>query len=96
MEKLHKYIDDLQDYITDFRRDFHKYPEVGWAEMRTASIIIDELKSLGFEVQFGRDVLKEESRMGLPKQDFLDKNYARAKEQINSDHLDELFVYDVS
>ena len=35
------------------RRDFHKYPELGFNENRTSSIIAQRLNNLGLEVQTG-------------------------------------------
>ena len=48
------------------RRDLHKYPEAGWTEYRTASLVVQELRALGYEVAFGKEVLHEASRMGVP------------------------------
>ena len=44
---------ELKDQFTDFRRDFHKHPELGMEEERTAKIVADYLTSLGLEVQTG-------------------------------------------
>lgn len=80
-KKVIKYIDDISEKVIEYRRDFHKYPEVGWTEFRTASIIARKLTELGFEVSLGRDVLKDEDRMGLPTEEELDFHYNRAIEQ---------------
>ena len=32
------------------RRDFHRFPEPGWCEIRTSSIIADQLTCLGYEI----------------------------------------------
>jgi len=39
--------------ITDWRRDFHRRPELRFAEFRTAVKIADQLSSLNMEVQTG-------------------------------------------
>jgi amidohydrolase len=39
--------------LPDVRRDFHQHPELGNRETRTAKVIADELKKLGFEVTTG-------------------------------------------
>ena len=44
---------ELQDQFTEFRRDFHRNPELGMEEERTAKIVADYLNSLGLEVQTG-------------------------------------------
>jgi amidohydrolase len=36
-----------------WRRDFHRYPELGFAEVRTAGIVADHLRALGLEVTTG-------------------------------------------
>ena len=78
-------IEELADMMTErlvaCRRDFHKYAESGWFEMRTASLIARRLTGMGYEVLAGRDVCHDESRMGLPSDEELEKNYLRAKEQ---------------
>ena len=64
--------------LTALRRDFHKYAESGWLEMRTSSIIARRLTDLGYEVLTGEDVCLKESRMGVPSQKTLDEAYERA------------------
>jgi amidohydrolase len=39
-----------KDEIIAFRRDFHRHPELGFQEFRTASIVAEYLKNLGIEV----------------------------------------------
>lgn len=41
---------DLQNELVELRRDFHRYPELGLQEFRTANIIEGYLLSLGLEV----------------------------------------------
>lgn len=42
---------EILDYVIEMRRDFHKYPETGFQEIRTAGVIVEELRKLGFDVQ---------------------------------------------
>ena len=79
-----------EDYVIEKRRDFHKYPETGWLEVRTASIIAQTLKDLGYEVITGENLIKTSSRMGVPSQDILEHNSLRAKEE-----LDDLRYFDI-
>ncbi len=44
---------ELNPQVVTWRRDFHKNPELGNREVRTAKIIADELRKLGFEVTTG-------------------------------------------
>lgn len=71
----------MTEKLVSCRRDFHKYAESGWFEMRTASLIARRLTDMGYEVLAGRDVCQDESRMGLPSDEELEKNCIRAKEQ---------------
>jgi len=80
-EKIIQFIDGIEEKIISYRRDFHKYPEIGWTEYRTASKIARRLIELGFEVKLGRDVLKDEDRMGLPPKEELENHYQRALKQ---------------
>lgn len=41
------------DYTRDLRRDFHRHPELGFQEVRTAGIVARELGTLGLEVVSG-------------------------------------------
>ncbi len=43
----------LFDEMVQMRRDFHRYPELGFEEARTSGIIAERLQSLGLEVQRG-------------------------------------------
>jgi len=50
------FLDEAQDifeYTRDMRRDFHRHPEIGFKEVRTANIVADELGKLGLEVKTG-------------------------------------------
>ncbi|WP_432666378.1 amidohydrolase [Wukongibacter baidiensis] len=80
-ERIIQFIDSIEEKIISYRRDFHKYPEIGWTEFRTASKIARRLIELGFEVKLGREVLKDEDRMGLPSEEELGYHYERALEQ---------------
>lgn len=49
-------INELKKYekeIIEFRRDFHKHPELGFEETRTSDIVAHALKSWGLEVETG-------------------------------------------
>ncbi|HEX7976884.1 MAG TPA: amidohydrolase [Anaerolineales bacterium] len=43
----------LFDYTQNLRRDFHRHPELGFQEVRTAGIVARELNGLGLEVTTG-------------------------------------------
>ncbi len=44
---------DLFEYTRGLRRDFHRHPEIGFQEVRTAGIVARELNTLGLEVITG-------------------------------------------
>ena len=76
-EKIAAYTPDL----VRLRRDFHRFPEPGWCEVRTTSMIADSLTCLGYEVLTGSDVCDPDSRMGLPSEGILEMHYQRALKQ---------------
>ena len=44
---------ELKEFSRELRRDFHRHPELGFQEVRTAGIVSQELKKLGLEVRSG-------------------------------------------
>ncbi|MGI2328138.1 amidohydrolase [Planococcus sp. YIM B11945] len=58
--------DQLKQQLVEWRRDFHQYPEQGFLEMRTASIVAAELDRLGFKLRTGREVMVSKEMMGRP------------------------------
>ena len=80
-EKISALAQGMEARLTAQRRDFHKYAETGWFEMRTTSIIARHLTNLGYEVLLGEDVCDRETRMGVPSEEALEKHYALALEQ---------------
>src|SRR4030067_3471578 len=45
--------ENLFEYSRTLRRDFHRHPELGFQEVRTAGIVAKELAELGLEVISG-------------------------------------------
>ena len=64
--------------IIDIRRDLHRHPEVGFTEFRTASKVVETLRSLGFKVSFGAEIMEAASRKGVPSAEELENAYQRA------------------
>lgn len=61
-----------------FRRDFHKHPELGFTEFRTASLIARRCVDLGLSVKVGPEVVRPDARLGLPSEKELEEAYQRA------------------
>ena len=87
IEKVNSILKEIEDKIIGYRRDFHRYAESGWTEFRTASLVARRLTDLGYEVMIGKEVMKDEDRMGLPDEESLEKNWQRAKEQGGDIHF---------
>lgn len=81
MDTLAQYIQTLTPQLSAWRRDFHHFAESGWVEFRTAAKVAEILDSLGYELAMGRDVVDAESRMGLPDDATLAREFARARAQ---------------
>ena len=64
--------------VAELRREFHRCAEPGWCEVATAVRVVELLRSLGWEVRFGADVVKADARMGLPDPDVMTEYYDRA------------------
>ena len=43
--------------LTEYRREFHKYPENGWREFRTSARVAEILTGMGYDVAMGPDVI---------------------------------------
>lgn len=83
------YLDsDLSNKVIDWRRDFHQFPETGFLEMRTASIVASILDELGFDLAMGKSVMSVDHCMGKPNAESTKKHYEWAIENgANQDYL---------
>ena len=50
---FHAAAEAIHQEMIERRRDFHRHPELGFQEVRTAGIVASELNELGLEVQTG-------------------------------------------
>ncbi|MCC8178838.1 MAG: amidohydrolase [Cloacibacillus sp.] len=66
---------DIIEEMTRRRRDFHKFPETGWAEFRTTAIVADILKELGWKISFAKDFINPDEVMGYT----IDKKAEKAR-----------------
>lgn len=70
----------LHTQLINWRRDFHQHPELGFLEMRTSTIVADELNKLGYDIKIGREVMNPDFTMGKPTQEETAAHYDWAKE----------------
>ena len=77
-EKIIKRSRDLYCETVRIRRDLHKYPEKGFCEYRTVSVIVGYLSELGYDVKYGNEVIDPHSVLGLPHKDILAREKIRA------------------
>ena len=78
-EQIGRLAQEQEKDLIATRRDFHKYAETGWFEMRTSSLIARRLTALGYEVLTGEQVCLKEARMGVPDAEALEAHYEKAK-----------------
>lgn len=70
----------LHTQIINWRRDFHQYPELGFLEMRTSTIVADVLNKLGYDIKIGKEVMNPDFTMGKPSEEETAAHYEWAKE----------------
>lgn len=73
--------EEILNKLVEWRRDFHKYPESGWTEFRTAALVAKHLTALGYEITMGKEATKQEYMMGVPDSESLAKHQERAVSQ---------------
>ena len=66
---------NMEQKLIEWRRDFHRYPETGFLEMRTASIVASVLDELGFQLKMGKEVMSAERCMGKPGKEETEVHY---------------------
>lgn len=66
--------EELGKQLIKWRRDFHMYPETGFLEMRTASIVARILARLGFKLQLGKEVMAPVHCMGMPDKEEIQRH----------------------
>ena len=80
-ELIEELVNDIKDKIINYRRDFHKFPEIAWMEFRTASLIGKALIDMGYNVYIGKELINDRYRMNIPNLESLDEGYNRAIKQ---------------
>lgn len=89
-QKIVEYSRVIEDACIARRRDFHKYPEMAWMEMRTSAIIAKTLTELGYQVLTGKDAVEDHARMGVPSKQELEAHALQVlKQQVPEEYLTE-------
>jgi len=71
---------ELLPRAVDLRRSFHLYPETGWNEYRTASLIAEMLDQNGWKVSCGKELTGGAQRLGLPSEQKQNEEWERARQ----------------
>ena len=53
LDRVERAVEGVTPRVVDWRRDLHANPELGFAEVRTAGVVAEHLRSLGLEVRTG-------------------------------------------
>ncbi len=74
------------EVLTQWRREFHAFPEIGWSEFVTTATLIERLEGMGFAVLSGKAVIHPEFVRGRV-QLIVDAGLAAARERGVSEAL---------
>ncbi len=78
------------DQLRAWRRQIHRYPEIGWTEFVTTATIIQTLRRMGLSVKTGPQIVRRESILGRDEQ-LVARAIDAAKEQgVSQALLDEM------
>ncbi len=80
-DAIREMVDRIAASVVANRRDFHRYPESGWTEFRTAAIIAAKLQELGYAVKMGEQAVARDAMMGVPPAAELARHMERAVRQ---------------
>ena len=69
---------NIKHELSEMRRKFHRFPEVGFTEFITTYEIYKKLEPMDFKLYLGDDVLLKSARVGVPSQEKFTKSYERA------------------
>jgi len=78
IDNIRQLVQEIEPLLLNYRRDFHKYPEVGWTEFRTAAKIAEKLMDLGYTVKTGAQAVSKKDMLGVPPEEELKKYMERA------------------
>lgn len=73
MDSVERLVRDRESAWIEIRRDIHRNPELGFTELRTASVVAERLQELGFEVSVGPQVMHAPDMLGVPDTQTLER-----------------------
>lgn len=68
----------IKHELSEMRRKFHRFPEVGFTEFITTYEIYQTLETMNYKLYIGDDVLLKSARVGVPAQEKFTESYERA------------------
>lgn len=68
----------IKHELSEMRRKFHRFPEVGFTEFITTYEIYKTLETMNYKLYIGDDVLLKSARVGVPAQEKFTESYERA------------------
>lgn len=79
MNKIEEKVNILEKELSTNRRYFHGHPESGWFTYFTTAKIAKLLKSYGYSLKMGREIVEPSKRLGLGSKENSDEAISRAK-----------------
>ncbi|MFT5719730.1 MAG: aminobenzoyl-glutamate utilization protein A [Motiliproteus sp.] len=84
-DRLNADAQGILDYVSAFRQDFHRHPELSWCEFRTTAVLCRELQRLGFELSWGKTLWGDLRPHNLPPAEQLESAYRQAWQELGDD-----------
>ncbi|GAA0316574.1 M20 family metallo-hydrolase [Bacillus carboniphilus] len=80
-ERLSSFIEKVSPTLVQKRREFHRWPEVGWTEYVTTYKIGKVLDELGLTLTVGKEALASDERFNVPSDEELQEVELEARNQ---------------
>ena len=78
---------ELRPQLVAWRRDFHRNPEPGFGEFRTAAVLVRELTALGYEVRVGEEAMDPAARFFV-HEERVASSWERAQSEVEPEVLE--------
>ncbi|ACZ11778.1 amidohydrolase [Sulfurospirillum deleyianum] len=83
MDSIAQRAKSLEKELIETRRFFHQHPETGWFTFFTTAKIIEKLKTYGYTLKMGREIMVPEARQGVGSKEALEEALLRAKKLLS-------------